>query len=207
MGCGGHASVLVDILMQQKRDIVAVFSPTKPEKDNKLLNFPYYKNDSDLEDFNYENHVLVNGIGMLPFSKIRENLINSDFTKNFYFEEVISNNSYISPFAQIGEGVQIMPGAIIHPGATIGDHSIINTNAVIEHDCVIGKLNHIAPGAILCGQVKTSSNVFIGAGATLRHDINIGENSVIGAGSVILKNVPNGVLVKPSKPIITEEIK
>lgn len=196
MGAGGHASVLVDILLSQNRNFEAVFSPNIPNFSGMLSNIPHYLNDKDLINFNPSESLLVNAIGQLPYSNQRNKLVNAIFTKDFKFEQIIADSAYVSKFASLGEGVQVMPGAIVHAGAVVDAHSIINSNAVIEHDCIIGKFNHIAPSATVCGQVKTGKNVFIGAGSTIKQDLNIGKNSVVGACTFIDKDIPEGVVIK-----------
>ena len=196
MGGGGHASVLADVLLRQGRNIIAIFSPEKIEFRNALVDIATYHDDERLGEFDHTAVVLVNAIGKLPYSRLREKLAFSRFTQNFLFESVISESAYVSPNAAVGEGVQIMPGAIVQSGAVVGDHSIINSNAVVEHDCVIGKFNHIAPSATLCGHVETGYDVHIGAGATVMQGVSIGQNSVIGASTYTDKNVPDGMVVK-----------
>ena len=44
-----------------------------------------------------------------------------------------------------------MHGAIIQPGARIGNNCIINTNSVIEHDVVVEDNCHISTKAIING--------------------------------------------------------
>lgn len=196
MGAGGHASVLADILISQNRNIEAVFSPDTPNSLGILRDIPHYSSDKNLINFNSSESLLVNAIGQLPYSNKRNKLVNAIFTKGFTFEQIIADSAYVSKFASLGEGVQVMPGAIIHAGAVVDAHSIINSNAVIEHNCIIGKFNHIAPSATICGQVKTGKNVFIGAGSTIKQDINIGKNSVVGACTFVDKDIPDGVVIK-----------
>ena len=204
MGGGGHTGVVADILIQQGRNIIAIFCPESPKYRNELINLPHYTNDASLIDFDNKEFVLINAIGHIPFSKLREGIANSRHTQHFLFDKVISDQAYVSSNVILGEGVHIMPGAIIQAGAVIGDHSIINSNSVIEHDCVIGKFNHIAPGATLCGNVTTEDDVFIGSGSTIIQDICIGKNSVIASSVNISKDIPSGVVVK-NKNIVTVE--
>lgn len=205
MGAGGHASVLADIVRLQKREIKAIFSSEKIGISHNLGDLPIYSNDKSLEEFDPKDFVLVNAIGKTPFSKLREKLSKSTYTRNFSFERIISKNAYVSSNAFLGEGVQVMPGAIIHSGAVIGDHSIINSNAVIEHDCVVGKFNHIAPSATLCGNVETNYDVYIGAGSTVKQGVYIGKNSIAGACTFIDKNVSDGVVIKANHNQIWED--
>ena len=196
MGAGGHASVLAEIILLQKRDIVAIFSPEKIRFCAALVDLPAYSDDKNLKEFDPNDFVLVNAIGQLPYSKLRENLSKSAYTRNFRFERIISESAYVSSYASLGEGVQVMPGAIIQSGAVIGDHSIINSNAVIEHDSVIGEFNHIAPSATICGNVETGYDVYVGAGSTIKQGVHIGRNSIVGACTFIDKDISDGIVIK-----------
>lgn len=190
LGAGGHASVLVDILKQNKLAISGLFSPDIDFAREALSGIPIYENEDKIFESRCNTITLVNGVGSLPGSKLRVKLFNKFSAQGYSFLQVISERSIISDFAKLGKGVQVMPGAIIQAGAVIGDNSIINTGAIIEHDCIIGAHNHIAPGVTLSGQVKTGDYVHIGTGATVIQCISIADKAIIGAGANVTKNVP-----------------
>lgn len=96
--------------------------------------------------------------------------------------------------ASFGDGLQVMPCAIVHNDVKIGTQCIINTKAIVEHDCVLDNGVEIGPGAVLCGRVHVGKNSWIGANATIRPRIEIGENTIIGAGSVVVSNIPSNVV-------------
>ena len=96
----------------------------------------------------------------------------------------------ISSSALLGEGLQVMPAAIVHNDVRIGLQCIINTRALVEHDCVLEDGVEIGPGAVLCGRVQVGSNSWIGANATVLPRVRIGPNTIIGAGSVVVKDIP-----------------
>ena len=95
----------------------------------------------------------------------------------------------------LGEGAQIMAGAVVQPGVCIGADAIVNTRAAIDHDCVIGDHAHIAPGAVLCGEVVVGDDTHIGAGAVLIQGRRIGTGCLIGAGATVLRDVPDRMIV------------
>ena len=198
IGGGGHASVLVDILRAQKRNILAVICPDDISVRRVFSGIPHYKSDEDVLNFSTEDVLLVNGIGMLPRSCLKRNVNERFEALGFEFETVIASSAEISEFAQLENGSQVFAGAIVQAGVKIGRHSVVNTGAIIEHDCDIGEHNHIAPSAILCGQVTTGDNVYIGAGATVIQNLNLGRGCIVGAGATILKNVEKNVLVYSS---------
>ena len=115
-------------------------------------------------------------------------------------EEVLKNKEFITIMSAtcicddsiiIGEGSQIMAGAIIQVDTVIGDHCIINTAASVDHDCFIDSYVHIAPNSTLCGGVNVGECSFIGAGSVILPYIKIGKNCIIGAGSVVTKDIPD----------------
>ena len=87
----------------------------------------------------------------------------------------------------VGNGIQVMAGAIIQVGTRVYENTLINTGARIDHDCTINSHCHIAPGAILCGGVVVEGGSFIGAGAVIAEGVTIYVNSFIPAGSVVGK--------------------
>jgi len=204
LGAGGHASVLVDILRQQNREIVGLVSP-EVELKNKMFNgIEHFGSDDDVLKFDNKVINLVNGIGSLPGNNLRTKLYNKFKALGYEFETVVASNAIVSDYAKFEEGVQIFTGVIVQTNVRIGRNTIINTGAIIEHDCNIGANNHIAPGVTLSGQVQSQENVHFGTGATVIQSVFIGQNVVIGAGSSVTKNVEENTICFPAR--ITKKV-
>lgn len=154
---------------------------------------PYLGDDDTAMDrFPPERAAVVNGVGALPGSSLRRELFNRWKEKGYSFVSLVHDSAVVSGSVRMGEGVQIMAGAVVQDSAVIGANAIINTRASIDHDCIVGEHAHIAPGAVVCGGVTIEHDVFIGAGAVVIQGIGIGAGSVIGAGSLVLRDVPPG---------------
>ncbi len=201
LGGGGHSSVLVDILRQQNRDIIGVVTPSLSAERQVFKGILHFSSDDDVLNFNTSKIKLVNGIGSLPQQTLRTKMYEKFSQLGYKFETIIDNRAIVSSYAQLGDGVQIMAGAIIQTGAVIGDNSIINTGAIIEHDCNIGKHNHIAPQATLSGQVKTKNNVHVGTGASIIQSITLGEGTIVGAGAAITQDIVKNTICFPARTI------
>lgn len=78
----------------------------------------------------------------------------------------ISSKAMVYVFhEEIGDGSQIMAGAVVHAG--MGRHCIIGNNAVLSHDCHVADYVFIGPGAVVCGGAVLGEGCFIGAGAVV----------------------------------------
>ena len=201
IGAGGHASVLVDMLRQQKREIIGIVSPMLESKSKVFDGIEHFSSDSDVLKFDNQSVKLINGVGSLPGNNLRSVLFSKFKALGFEFETVVASNSIVSDYVELAEGVQIFNGVIIQNNVIIGANSIINTGSIIEHDCVIGGNNHIAPGVTLSGHVSTSEHVHICTGASVIQSISVGENSIIGAGAIATKNIADNIISYPSKGI------
>jgi len=116
--------------------------------------------------------------------------------------KAIHPTAIIEPGVVLGEGVQIMAGAVIGVNVKIGNYCIINTKASVDHDTVLEDGVEIAPGATLCGQILVKAHTWVGAGATVLPRIEIGENTIIGGGALVSRNIPANVVAYgvPAKP-------
>ncbi len=115
-------------------------------------------------------------------------------SKGFTLARAIHPNVIISGDVRVGDGTVIVAGAVVNPGARIGENVIINTSASVDHECVIEDGVHIGPGAHLGCRVIVGSAAWVGIGAVLRDRISIGSRSIIGAGAVVLRDVPDEVV-------------
>lgn len=195
IGCGGHSRVLIDALILRGDKIIGVTDP-KPEKNlKKLSDIPLIGNDEVIFGFATRSVLLVNGLGSIGDTSLRKKIYQDFKSRGYQFATVIHPSAVMASDVLIGEGAQIMAGAVIQTGARIGDNAIVNTGATVDHDCYIGSHVHVAPGVTLSGGVEVGEGAHIGSGATVINGIRIGSKSVIGAGAVVVKNVPEGATV------------
>lgn len=173
IGNGSHAKNLAALLLAENRDYEITFcGPDAIPQDGSAL---------------------VIGVGNIP--EIGKSALTA--RQRIYWDAPLHRlRGYFSPSASIIGDVhascQIMPHAVINPGANVMYNAIINTGAIIEHDSVIGPHSHIAPGAVLCGAVSVGKCVHVGANATVLPGVVIGDDSVIGAGVVVRRDVKPG---------------
>jgi len=195
IGGGEHARVVLDVLLSQKVNVLALFDP---KYSGKLFGID--------QKGEYNPDIFPDSLAIVAIGNNLTRKKVSQIAKHT-FGKAVHSSVLLSPFATVGEGSVFFHGSIVQANTKIGRHVIVNTGAQIDHDCVVGDFAHVAPGAILCGTVQVGEGTLIGAGATVIPGIKIGKWAVIGAGSVVTKSIPDyGVAVgNPAKVLRINE--
>lgn len=187
IGSGGHAKSCIEVIESVKKfKIVGLIDK---EVNKRVGKYKVLFTDKDIHKIKKSSINLVLGIGSLKNLKKR-NIIFQRFKKfGFQFPRVISNNSFVSKNAFIGEGTIVFNHALINTGSVIGKNCIINNKSLIEHDSFIGDHVHISTSVTINGNCKIGQNSFIGSRAVLKNDITIKKNSFVKMGTIIKKNL------------------
>jgi sugar O-acyltransferase (sialic acid O-acetyltransferase NeuD family) len=202
IGAGGHAAVLVHTLGLLKRRVLFATDSNPDRHGTSLDGVEIRGGDALVLEFPPDQVELVNGIGSTRVPEGRRAAFQRFREAGYRFASVLHPSAVIAPTARLGEGVQVMAGAVVQHGASIGDDALVNTRASIDHHCVIGSHVHVAPGVTVCGNVRIGEATHVGAGATIVQGVQVGDAVVIGAGSVVVRPVPSGEVVVgvPARP-------
>lgn len=192
IGGGGHAKVLINALQLCSSDIIGIIDADSALIGQTVLGIRVLGNDDLVEGYAPGSLHLVNAVGSVHVPKQRKAVFEHFKGKGFTFAGVIHPSAVIAADVILGEGAQVMAGAVIQPGSRIGMNSIVNTKASIDHDCLIGDHVHLSPGVTLSGGVHVEDAAHLGTGTTVIQGMTIGKNSFIGAGSVVITDVPGG---------------
>lgn len=190
LGAGGHARVLAALARAVGRQVLGVCDPVLVAGSvARWEGLDVLGDDSALDQLQPDRAVLMLGVGQLTTGSLRERLYTTWRTRGFDFPALVHPAAWVAPDVVLGDGVQVMAGAVIQPGCKIGENSIINTRAGVDHDCRIGRDVHVSPNATLCGSVTVEDGAFIGAGATVIQGVCIGRHSVVGAGVTLVRDL------------------
>jgi UDP-perosamine 4-acetyltransferase len=191
IGGGGHAKVVIGTLLQCSANILGFveLNPARPS----LLGVKNLGSDAQVFLHAPAEVQLVNGVGSNASTANRQDIYDRFAKKGYCFATVKHPSAIISPGVQLENGAQVMAGAILQHGSTVGQNAIVNTGAIIDHDCVIGAHAHVAPGVTLSGGVHIGAGAHVGTGASIIQGIQVGAGSVVGAGAVVINDVPAGV--------------
>jgi UDP-perosamine 4-acetyltransferase len=191
LGAGGHARVLIDALLLDSVQILGM-TDENPQS-QPFLGVPFLGNDTVVEQHSSNDILLVNGIGSVSQPYLRQKIFQKFKSMDFCFRSVIHHSSVIAGDVKLGEGVQVMAGAVVQCGCKIGDNTIVNTCASMDHDCQIGSHVHLSPGVILSGNVFIEELGHIGTGAKIIQSVQVGARSFVKAGTVVTSNIEASV--------------
>lgn len=199
LGGGGHSKVCIDILRQAQSFTIAGILDSIQDIGAEVLGIPVIGRDTMPELLKTRESgisLAVNGIGLIPDHRNRCKLFERLLEAGFHLPNLIHPKASIEPSAKLGEGNQIMAGAIIGSDVTVGNYCLINSGVVVSHDCIIDDHVHLAPGALLAGAVRVGRNSLIGMGVTIYAKVTIGSNVVIANGANVFHDVPDNTVVK-----------
>jgi sugar O-acyltransferase (sialic acid O-acetyltransferase NeuD family) len=189
LGGGGHARVLVEVLRASGRTIIGIADPALAPGSLGPGGLSVLGGKDVIDKFEPHDIAVVNGVGSTDSMAMRDETYRRISARGFGFIGVVHTSAIVSPSAQLGDGVQLMAGAIIQCNTVIGANSIINTGACVDHDCRIGESVHIAPGATLSGSVTVGDRTHIGTAAAVIQGISIGCDCLVAAGAVVYRNL------------------
>lgn len=185
IGAGGHAKVIVDILLELDIQISGVWDENPDLKT--FMGYPVNGNFEAFKKIKTDEVIIAIGSNFIR-KKIAEELSENQVI-------AIHPKSAVSKYSSVGIGTVIMPNATVNAGSMIGIYAIVNTNASVDHDCNLGDFVHISPQAALGGNVRIGEGTHIGIGASVIQGIKIGKWATIGAGAVVIRDVPDYAVV------------
>ena len=185
IGAGGHAKSCINLI--ERLNEFKIIGLTDSKKRGYLLNYKILGDDTVLEQKKFRNINLCLSFGSIFNINLRKKIFQKLKNKGFNFPILVSKESSISKFSEIGSGTMIMGNTFVNAGASIGENCIINNNSLIEHDVKIGNNSQISTSVTVNGSCKIGSNCFIGSGTIIRNNIKIKNNSFIKMASIIKK--------------------
>lgn len=195
LGAGGHARVVADLLLTQNLQIAGFLDPDASLWGTSWHGIPVLGSDEDLTHYPAHTYYLVNGVGSVGCPELRRTVFERYKEAGYKFPHLVHVRATIANEVKLGEGCQIMAGAVVQTGTVVGQNVIINTGVCVDHDCCIGDHAHISPGATLSGGVQVGVNAHVGTGAKVIQGIRIGCDSLVAAGAVVVCDVPDGATV------------
>lgn len=197
LGGNGHARTCIDLIRAMKGYKIRGIVDKELIPGTEMMGIKVIGDDSMLETLYAEGvQFAANGIGTATGTALRGRIYAKAKQIGYRFPNLIHPSAVIEPSASMGEGNQIMMGALVGSCVRIGSNCIVNSGAIVSHDCTIEDNVHLAPGAILAGTVRVGAETIIGMGSTVFFQVTIGSHVTINNGKNIFMNILDGERVK-----------
>ena len=192
VGGGGHARVVLETLSHEGIEVMGFVDRQRPDE-GVLDGLAYLGDEDELESFVDQPEIrLINCVGSVGDARAHTRVFDDLKARGHLFHTLVHPRAIVASGVPVGEGSQVMAGAIIQPGSTIGANVLINTGAQVDHDCSVGDHTHVAPGAILSGGGSLGARAHVGTGAAVLQLRTIGDEAIVGAGAVVLEETSAG---------------
>ena len=180
IGAGGHAKVICEILEQTRYRLAGYAALDECD----WLDLKRYDDDGLIGDATVEAFVM--GIGGVSPHELgrRLELYHQWLERGVAPINVLHPAAIVSKTAQLKDGVCVLAGAVLQPGASIGAATIINTRAIVEHDARVADGVHIAPGAVVLAEAQVGATAMIGAQATILPRAVVPSGTLVRAGEL-----------------------
>jgi UDP-perosamine 4-acetyltransferase len=197
LGGGGHAHVVIDALRCAGHAVVGVIDPKAEVARTLPAGVPWLG--KDIAQARASDVQLAIGVGSIDVGakNLRPRLFHEAKANGFQVLSFRHPSAIIAGDVELGEGAQVMAGAILQTGTRAGVNCIVNTGASLDHDCRLGDHVHIAPRAVLSGAVEVGDGSHLGTGAVVIQCIRIGAEAMVAAGAVVTRDVPAQARVAP----------
>ncbi|RDI58377.1 acetyltransferase [Flavobacterium glaciei] len=195
IGAKGFAKEILGVFDQlHQLEGIAFYDDVNDDAKEFLFNsFPILKNETQVKEFFIKSgNEFTIGIGN---PQLRFQLYEKFIKLGGVFCSTISPKADLGNYdVEIGNGSNILSGAIFSNSVKIGRGCIIYYNVTIAHDCIINEFVELSPNVTLLGHVVVGSFTQIGASTTVLPKVMIGKNVIIGAGSVVTKDIPDNCI-------------
>lgn len=190
VGSGGHAKMCIELLKHVGTFNVVGIIDNHLEPGSTVHQLPVLGSDATLSTLRSQGLTLaVNGVGTRKGCGPRKRVYEALVKLGYSLPALIHPSAFVEPTASLGQGVQVMMGALVGNDVKVGENVIVNSGAIVSHDSRIESHTHLAPGSILAGSVIIGASSLVGMGVTIFMGITVGERSVIPNGQHVFKNL------------------
>ncbi len=188
IGAGGHGKSIASVCAAMDRGISGFFDEDSSRIGQRVCGVQVIASSADLP--RHADLMCLSGVA--DNAERKRSVSDLEWVK---WHTLISRHGYLSPFAEVGPGTVVFPGAVVGGDVRLGRHVIVSANCTVGHDSQVEDFCQIAPGVQVAGNTHIGEGALLGIGSSVIPGIKIGAGAIVAAGSVVIRDVAPGTTV------------
>lgn len=204
-GDSAFAEIAYEYFTHDSEYDVVAFTVTKEYlRKNELFGIPIVPFEDVEKLYSPQNHAMHIALVYKNLNRIRIQFYQEAKSKGYQMANYISSRAFIWPNVEIDDNCFVFEDNTIQPFVKIGNNNVFWSGNHIGHHSKIGSHNFISSHVVISGFCKIGNANFMGVNATMGNNLSIGNDCLIGSFVHIVKNVPDGSLIKGTPNKIDE---
>lgn len=129
-------------------------------------------------------------------NRVRIKFYNEAKQKGYTLASYVSSRSFVWRNVEMGDNCFVFEDNTIQPFVKIGSNNVFWSGNHIGHHSVIGSHNFISSHVVISGFCNIGNANFFGVNSTMGNNLSVGNDCLIGSAVHIVKNIPDGTLLK-----------
>jgi len=201
-GTGQQSDIITFYLKKLSRKIYAYCVDDKFYKKDKFYNTKIITTRELLKKYKPRDFKLHIAISYKKLNQLRFEKYEFFKKKNYSFESIVYNSNIKKGDFRLGQNSTVLD-SYIQPFAKIGNNTFIWSGSTLGHHSSLGNNCWISSGTTIGGNCKIGDFSFLGLNTTIGHFVNIGKKCFVGSSAHITENISTKsvVIQKDSKKI------
>lgn len=144
---------------------------------------------ADLDKLLVDYKLLIVAIGD---NALRENIYK--IAKMLFYEtpNIMAENVYISPYAEVGQGCIFLNNVCVQNGSHVGDGVILNPGVEIHHGSSVDNCTLIYTNSVIRTCAKVGKRVKIGSNVTVSNNAVVYDDEIVDDGQTVIVTAAKG---------------
>jgi sugar O-acyltransferase (sialic acid O-acetyltransferase NeuD family) len=196
-GDSAFAEIAYEYFTHDSEYEVVAFTVTEEYvKQDTLFGLPVVPFEKVTELYPPEKYSMHIALTYNNLNRTRALFYNEAKTKGYTLANYISSKAFVWQNVSMGDNIFIFEDNTIQPFVKIGSNNVFWSGNHIGHHSSIGNHNFISSHVVISGFCEIGNNNFLGVNTTIGNNLQIGSDCLLGSFVHVVKNIPDGALLK-----------
>jgi len=133
-------------------------------------------------------HDLFVAVGYSQRNRGRQRVVEQARALGYTLPNFVHESAVVARNVTMGVNCMLREQSAVSPFTRLGDGVVIGMQVGVSHHVHIGSHAWLSAGSIVCGSSVIGERCFVGANATVRNKVSVRSSCIIGAGALIISD-------------------